>query len=49
MTLLLFQPSLCTLHELQTTYSVEDFYDMLEIVDVQRALQEEARKQQDNK
>lgn len=48
MTLLLFEPQLCTLHELQTKYSLTDFYDLLEIVDVQRELKEEARKNQDN-
>ncbi|QDP60438.1 MAG: hypothetical protein GOVbin1096_66 [Prokaryotic dsDNA virus sp.] len=50
MTLLLFEPKLCTLHELQTIYSIKDFYDMLEIIDVQRAFQEEARirQQQEN-
>jgi len=47
MTLLLFEPSLCSLHELQNTYSLTDFYDMLEIVDVQRALMSESRKQQE--
>jgi len=48
MTLLTFQPQLCTLHELQTVYSLTDFYDLLEIVDVQIELKEEARKKQEN-
>lgn len=47
MTLLLFEPSLCTLYDLQTKYSITDFYDLLEIVEVQKAFKEEARKQQE--
>jgi len=47
MNLLLFEPKLCSLYELQTVYSLEDFYDMLEIVDVRRELQEEHRKEQE--
>jgi len=46
MTLLLFEPRLCSLHELQNTYSLTDFYDMLEIVDVQRAIADESRRLQ---
>ena len=46
MSLLLFEPRLCTLHELQTLYSLKDFYDMLEIVDVQRASKDESRRLQ---
>jgi len=49
MTLLLFEPKLCSLHELQNTYSLTDFYDMLEIVDVQRTLQDESRRLQEQK
>lgn len=47
MSLLLFEPRLCTLHELQTIYSLKDFYDFIEIVDVQTELKEEARKQRE--
>jgi hypothetical protein len=46
MTLLLFEPRLCSLYELQNTYSLTDFYDMLEIVDVQRAITDESRRLQ---
>jgi len=45
MNLLLFEPKLCSLYELQTIYSLKDFYDMLEIVDVRRELQEEHRRE----
>jgi hypothetical protein len=47
MSLLLFEPTLCTLQELQDTYSLKDFHDLLEIVDVQRAFKEEAQKQRE--
>jgi len=38
------EPRLCTLHELQTIYSVEDMYFMLEMIDVQDTLKEEQKK-----
>lgn len=41
MRLLMHEPRLCTLHELQTIYSLEDMYFMLEMIDVQEALKEE--------
>jgi len=47
MSLLLFEPKLCTLHELQTVYSITDFYNMLEIVDVQKTMQDESRRLQE--
>jgi len=47
MSLLLFEPKLCTLHELQTIYSLTDFYDMLEIADVQRASKAESQRLQE--
>lgn len=31
---------LCTLHDLQTKYNTEDLYDLLEVIDVNRELQE---------
>jgi len=34
----------CTYHELQTVYSVPDFYDMLEMMDVNAALREDSRR-----
>lgn len=44
MRLLMHEPRLCTLHELQTIYSVEDMYFMLEMIDVQDTLKEEQKK-----
>lgn len=36
----------CTYHELQTVYSTEDFYDLLEMANVNAALQADAHKRQ---
>jgi len=47
MTLLLFEPKLCSLYELQNTYSLTDFYDLLEIVDVQRTIKVENNRLQE--
>ena len=41
LTVLTFEPRLCTLHELQTVYSLDDLYDFLEIIEVHSALKEE--------
>ena len=34
----------CTYNELHTVYSVPDFYDMLEMMDVNAALREDSRR-----
>jgi len=47
MSLLLFEPKLCSLHELQHTYSLTDMYDLLEIVEVQRAMKDESYRLQE--
>ncbi len=47
MRLLFHEPRLCTLHELQTVYSLKDFYDMLEMIDAQYTIQEEAEKKRE--
>jgi hypothetical protein len=39
----MYEPRLCTLHELRTVYSLEDMYDMLEMIDVQETLKEEGK------
>lgn len=41
MRVLMYEPRLCTLHELQTVYSLEDFYFFLEMIDAQETLKEE--------
>lgn len=45
MTVLLFEPRLCTKYELETVYSLDDLYDFLEIIEVKSALEDEAREQ----
>lgn len=40
---------LATLHDLQTVYTCEDLYDMLEIIDVNTSIQEEQYKEQEKK
>lgn len=45
MRVLLFEPRLCTKHELDTIYSLEDFYDFLEIIEAKQAIEEEMMKQ----
>lgn len=42
MRLIMHEPQICTYHELKEVYTLEDFYDMLEMVDVQQALQDDA-------
>jgi 4-diphosphocytidyl-2C-methyl-D-erythritol kinase len=34
----------CTYHELQTVYSLPDFYDMIEMMEVNTALREDGRR-----
>lgn len=46
MRVLTFEPRLCTKHELQTLYTLDDFYDFIEIIDAQETLKEEANKAQ---
>lgn len=41
MRVLMHEPRLCTLHELQTIYSLEDFYLFLEMIDVQETMRDE--------
>jgi len=36
-------PQLCTLFDLRTKYSLDDFYNFLEIIDATEALKEQAR------
>lgn len=40
---------LATLNDLQTIYTCEDLYDMLEIIDVNNSIQEEQHKEQERK
>lgn len=47
MKVLMFEPRLCTLDELQTIYSLSDFYNFVEMIDVSTALKKELEK--DNK
>ena len=42
--LLSAEEKLCSYYELQTVYSVPDFYDMLEMLDVNTALREDSRR-----
>lgn len=42
--MLLFEPRLCTKIELDTVYSLDDFYDFMEIIEVRSALDEESRR-----
>lgn len=49
MRVLTFEPRLCTKHELQTIYTLDDFYDFIEIIDAQETLKEEATKAQQQK
>lgn len=45
MKLLTYEPRLCTLAELKDTYTLDDFYDLLEMVEVQETLKEIASNQ----
>lgn len=42
--LLMHEPKLCTMHELQTVYTLDDFYNFLEMIDAQETLRDEADK-----
>ena len=44
MRVLTFEPRLCTKYELEHLYTIEDFYDFVEIIDAQETLKEEAEK-----
>lgn len=45
MRLLTHEPRLCTLAELKDVYNIDDFYDLLEMVEVQESLKEIAANQ----
>lgn len=45
MKLLTYEPRLCTLAELKDTYTLDDFHDLLEMVEVQETLKEIASNQ----
>lgn len=49
MRVLTFEPRLCTKHELATLYTLDDFYDFIEIIDAQETLKDEANKAQQQK
>lgn len=42
--LIMHEPKICTYHELATVYSIDEFYDLLEYVEAQQVLREEAQK-----
>lgn len=44
MRVLTFEPRLCTKYELEHLYTIDDFYDFVEIIDAQETLKEEAEK-----
>lgn len=45
MKLLTYEPRLCTLHELKEVYTLDDFHDLLEMIEVQETLKEIASNQ----
>lgn len=47
--LLMHEPRLCSYHELANTYTIDDFYDLLEYADAQQTLREESMRQQEIK
>lgn len=47
MRLLTYEPRLCTKYELEHLYSIDDFYDFIEIMDAQETIIEEANKAQE--
>ena len=49
MRLLTYEPRLCTNYELEHLYSIDDFYDFIEIMDAQETIKEEAQKAQQSK
>lgn len=44
MRVLTFEPRLCTKYELEHLYTIDDFYDFVEIIDAQETLKEETEK-----
>ena len=44
MRVLTYEPRLCTKYELEHLYSIDDFYDFVEIIDAQETIKEEAIK-----
>ena len=44
MRVLTFEPKLCTKYELEHVYTIDDFYDFVEIIDAQETIKEEAEK-----
>ena len=49
MRVLTFEPRLCTLQELYDVYTLDQFYDFVEIIEAQETLKEEAHKAQQAK
>jgi hypothetical protein len=49
MTVLLFEPQLCTKHELDSIYDLEDLYDFLEIIEAKNSIEEEIQKKEQQK
>lgn len=49
MRVLTFEPKLCTKYELEHLYTLDDFYDFVEIIDAQETMKEEAHKAQQQK
>lgn len=49
MRVLTFEPRLCTKYELEHLYTLDDFYDFVEIIDAQDTLKDEATKAQQAK
>lgn len=43
--LLTYSPQLCTLKELKTDYSVKEYYDFLEMIEVKESIRIEGEKQ----
>lgn len=41
MRLLMYEPRLCTLHELYTVYDLDDFYDFIEMIDARETIDAE--------
>lgn len=49
MRLLTYEPRLCTKYELEHLYTIDDFYDFVEIMDAQETLKEGAQNLQKQK
>ena len=45
MRVLMYEPKLCTLHELNEVYTLDEFYDFVEMIEVQETLKEIASNQ----